>query len=130
MELAAVAGKHERHNASQRYAIVSSSPHTAGLRPMKITTTVTFCASRLACLCLASVLVSCAPQAQRMPSPGPTAADAAFEGVSRRYFDEVMALTPVAATGLGDHRFDDKLDDVGAAGRERRVTLERELLGS
>jgi uncharacterized protein (DUF885 family) len=64
-----------------------------------------------------------------MPA-GPSAADTAFEGVSRRYFDEVMALTPVSATGLGDHRFDDKLDDVGAAGRERRLTLERDLLGA
>ncbi len=33
----------------------------------------------------------------------------------------VLALSPVTATGLGDHRFDDKLDDVGAAGRERSL---------
>jgi uncharacterized protein (DUF885 family) len=56
--------------------------------------------------------------------------DTAFESLSRRYFDEVIALTPVSATGLGDHRFDDKLDDVGASGRERRLALERELLAS
>jgi uncharacterized protein (DUF885 family) len=61
---------------------------------------------------------------------GPTAADLAFETLSRRFFDEVMALTPVSATGLGDHRFDDKIDDVSAAGRERRLTLERELLSA
>jgi uncharacterized protein (DUF885 family) len=96
---------------------------------MKITTTVSFCASRLACLCLAALLASCAPQAQRMPAT-PSATDAAFDALSRRFFDEVMALTPVSATGLGDHRFDDKLDDVGASGRDRRLALERELLGA
>jgi uncharacterized protein (DUF885 family) len=66
-----------------------------------------------------------------MPAPsGPTAADLAFEALSRRFFDEAMALTPVSATGLGDHRFDDKLDDVSASGRERRLALERELLSA
>lgn len=59
---------------------------------------------------------------------GPSAADVAFQGLSQRYFDEVLALQPVEATGLGDHRYDDKLDDVSAAGRERRLTLDRELL--
>jgi uncharacterized protein (DUF885 family) len=64
-----------------------------------------------------------------MPVPtGPSAADVAFESLSQRYFDEVLALQPVTATGLGDHRYDDKLDDVGAAGRGRLATLERELL--
>jgi uncharacterized protein (DUF885 family) len=80
---------------------------------------------------LAALLASCAPQAQRVPVPaGPSAADVAFEALSRRYFDEVLALTPVAATGLGDHRFDDELDDVSAAGRERRLALERDVLGA
>lgn len=66
-----------------------------------------------------------------MPPPtGPTAADIEFQTVSRRYFDEVLALQPVDATALGDHRYDDKLDDVSAAGRERRLTLERELLAA
>ncbi|MEJ0037057.1 MAG: DUF885 domain-containing protein [Gammaproteobacteria bacterium] len=66
-----------------------------------------------------------------MPVPvatGPSAADVAFQTLAQRYFDEVLALQPVTATGLGDHRYDDKLDDVSAAGRERRLTLERELL--
>jgi len=98
---------------------------------MKITMHAPIYFSRLACLCLAAALASCAPQAQRVPVPtGPSAADIAFESLSRRYFDEVLALTPVAATALGDHRYDDKLDDVGAAGRERRLALEREMLGA
>jgi uncharacterized protein (DUF885 family) len=63
-------------------------------------------------------------------STGPSAADVAFQSLSQRYFDEVLALTPVDATALGDHRYDDKLDDVSAAGRERRLTLDRELLAA
>jgi uncharacterized protein (DUF885 family) len=66
-----------------------------------------------------------------MPVPtGPSAADVAFEALSQRYFDEVLALEPVAATTLGEHRYDDKLDDVSAAGREQRLTVERELLAA
>lgn len=66
-----------------------------------------------------------------MPTPtGPSAADVAFEGLAQRYFDEVLALEPVDATTLGDHRYDDKLDDVSAAGRERRLTLGRDLLAA
>jgi uncharacterized protein (DUF885 family) len=56
------------------------------------------------------------------------AADRAFEAVSKRYLDEMLALTPVAATALGDHRHDGELDDVSAGGYEKRVALARELL--
>ena len=41
----------------------------------------------------------------------------------------MMALTPVNATSLGDHRFDHDLDDVSATGYERRAALAHELLG-
>ena len=65
------------------------------------------------------------------PSPpsAPTATDTAFEAVSKRYLDEMVALTPVNATSLGDHRFDAELDDVSAKGYEQRVALAHELLG-
>jgi uncharacterized protein (DUF885 family) len=53
-----------------------------------------------------------------------------FQTLSQRYFDEVLALQPVKATALGEHRYDDKLDDVSTAARERRLTLERELLAA
>jgi uncharacterized protein (DUF885 family) len=109
--------------------------HHRGTRPeiraMEFTKRITFYLPRAACLCLAAVLASCAPQAQRVPAPpGPSEADVAFESISRRYFDEVLALEPVHATTLGEHRYDDKLDDVSAAGRERRLTLERELIAA
>ncbi|HVY80846.1 MAG TPA: DUF885 domain-containing protein [Steroidobacteraceae bacterium] len=78
---------------------------------------------------MAAALVGCAPTPERAAPPaGPSAADAAFEALSRRYFDEVLALTPVTATGLGDHRFDGELDDVSANARAQTVSLEREML--
>jgi len=58
---------------------------------------------------------------------GPTA-DQAFGQVTRRYLDEMLALDPVGATQLGDHRFDSRLNDTSAAGRARTVVLARSLL--
>ena len=40
----------------------------------------------------------------------------------------MLALTPVRATEPGEHRFDDKVDDVSAAGRDARNALARDLL--
>jgi uncharacterized protein (DUF885 family) len=40
----------------------------------------------------------------------------------------MLALTPVQATSLGDHRYDGQLDDVSADGQGRRVGLARQLL--
>jgi len=41
----------------------------------------------------------------------------------------MIALTPVAATALGDHRFDGQLDDIGPTARSERASLARSLLG-
>jgi uncharacterized protein (DUF885 family) len=83
------------------------------------------------CIVAASIagFVGCATTPPAPPAPvSPTEADVTFEGISKRYLDEMVALTPVAATALGDHRFDGVLDDVSATGYGRRVTLARELL--
>lgn len=50
---------------------------------------------------------------------GNRAMDKTFEELGRRYVNEFPALSPVAATQLGDHRFDSKLDEVSAAARQR-----------
>ena len=54
--------------------------------------------------------------------------DATFEELGRRYVDEVTAFSPVSATMLGDHRYDERLDEVSAAGRERRAEFYRGIL--
>src|SRR5262249_43266298 len=44
-------------------------------------------------------------------------ANARFDAIAARALDGMARLSPVAATQLGDHRFDAELDDVGASGR-------------
>ena len=54
--------------------------------------------------------------------------DSQFEQLGRRYVDEVTALAPVSATGLGDHRFDGQLDDVTPGSRQRKAAFYRTFL--
>ena len=42
-----------------------------------------------------------------------------FEQLAERFLDEYPALSPVGATSLGDHRFDEKLDEVSDDAREQ-----------
>src|SRR5205085_9038330 len=53
----------------------------------------------------------------------PPDGDEAFVDLATDALDDVLALDPVQATALGDHRFDDRLPDLSAAGLEeaRRV---------
>ena len=68
---------------------------------------------------------SAAAATQSAPDP---AADAKFADLSKRWLDGWMQLNPVAATQIGDHRFDAELDDTSAAGRQQLVDLSRKLL--
>lgn len=52
---------------------------------------------------------------------GASAEDARFADLSRRWLDGMLALSPVDATQIGDHRFDAEVDDMSAAGRQRRL---------
>jgi uncharacterized protein (DUF885 family) len=61
-------------------------------------------------------------------TPAPSAADVTFDEIANRYLAEMLALTPVRATSLGNHRYDGQLDDVSADGQGRRVGLARQLL--
>lgn len=45
--------------------------------------------------------------------------DAAFAALAERYISELSEVSPVNATGLGDHSADHELDQVDAAGRKR-----------
>jgi uncharacterized protein (DUF885 family) len=76
-------------------------------------------------------LAGCTAAPQRPPVPqGPSAADVAFEKVADRFLNEMVPLTPEFATQLGDHRFDDRLDDIGPTGRAERAALARNLLAA
>ena len=52
-------------------------------------------------------------------------ADKRFEGLAARFVDEMPALSPVGATGLGDHRFDGELDQVSREARARESAFLR-----
>jgi uncharacterized protein (DUF885 family) len=57
-----------------------------------------------------------------------SSADRAFERLSARWLDQSMRLAPSSATGLGDHRFDSRLDDVSARGRAATLRFMRQTL--
>src|SRR3982751_5369593 len=76
----------------------------------------------------AMTLCACAPTPRRAetpppPPPPPLTADQVFESLAQRYLKEVPEQSPTSATALGDHRFDDRLDDVSAAGWQARLTF-------
>jgi len=76
----------------------------------------------------ATFLVALAiPPIQAAPSPAATA-DRMLEALGKRYVDEFGRYSPVSATGLGDHRYDGELDDVGADGRARVLGWNQALL--
>lgn len=62
------------------------------------------------------------------PAAAQSPADARFAALAKRYIDELIRLSPIRATTLGDHRFDTEVDDVSAAGRGRRGEVWRRLL--
>jgi len=81
------------------------------------------------------LLCACAPTPPRpdptppAPPPPPTA-DQQFEALAQRYIRESPEQSPVSATSLGDHRFDDRIDDVSAAGWQARLTFTELYLAS
>lgn len=76
--------------------------------------------------CLAVVLTMVANLARA--DAAPPAADREFEALGKRFIDEFGRYAPVQATGLGDHRFDGELDDLGAEGRARTLAWTKDVL--
>ena len=56
-------------------------------------------------------------------------ADRALDGFFRNYLDQYFRLRPLDATKLGDHRFDNQLDDVSRLAREGWTAHLRQTLG-
>ena len=92
----------------------------------------------LATALLAACLAACASApASTETGGGATAteasamspADAKFADLSKRWLDGWLALNPVNATQVGDHRFDDQLDQLDAPGRQRVVDFSKAMLG-
>lgn len=62
------------------------------------------------------------------PAASTAQADAAFAALSKRFLDQGLALSPVSATQVGDHRFDSELDDMSAAGRKQSLDWNKSML--
>jgi len=92
--------------------------------------------SLLAVAVLTAALAGCNREAPTAPATtqdgsaatAPSQADAAFAELSKRYLDEVMKLSPISATQIGDHRFDSEVDDLSAAGRQAGLDFSRRYL--
>jgi uncharacterized protein (DUF885 family) len=55
-------------------------------------------------------------------------ADAKFADLSKRWLDGWLALSPVSATQIGDHRFDAEIDDLSEAGRAKGLEFSKKML--
>ena len=47
--------------------------------------------------------------------------DEKFERLGNQYIEQFTAFSPVGATSLGDHRFDDQLDEISETARAKRI---------
>ena len=61
--------------------------------------------------------LSCSTTLSRGPEGS---ADAQFQSLAAKYVEEILRTNPEQATHLGDHRFDDRLDDYSLAGVQRQ----------
>src|SRR5690349_6934682 len=84
----------------------------------------------LAALILGACAAAPPPPAPAPPPPPPPTPDQQFEQLARRYLDEFPPLSPVDATALGDHRFDDRLDEVGIEGWKAQLAFTERFLAA
>ena len=84
---------------------------------------------------LAASIAACQPASPPAPATDAKAvtapnaqADAQFAALSKRWLDGWLPLNPVSATQIGDHRFDDQVDDLSAAGRQKVIDFSKKLL--
>jgi len=64
-----------------------------------------------------------APEPAPPPPPPPPTPDQQFEALGQRFLRESPQQSPIDATAIGDHRFDDKLDDVSNSGWQTRLAF-------
>ena len=65
-----------------------------------------------------------------MPTFAVSQSDDDWETLSDSYIDEMPALSPVGATGMGDHRFDGELDEISVEARAEQAAFIRKYQGA
>lgn len=81
---------------------------------------------RFAVMCAAIVLLGQGIKA--LGADGDNPEDAKLTAFFRTYLDETFRAQPVFATHLGDHRFDDQLDDLSSEARAANTARDRKTL--
>jgi uncharacterized protein (DUF885 family) len=71
-----------------------------------------------------------APEQAATPAAQPSTAqaDAKFADLSKRWLDGWLEQQPVSATQAGNHAFDDRVEDLSAAGRQKFVDFSKQML--
>jgi uncharacterized protein (DUF885 family) len=77
---------------------------------------------------VALILVLNFPAALTWSSSTAESADRKFEALAKKYIDEMLEMNPETATQLGDHRFDNRLDNYSRAGVERDRAFNQKYL--
>jgi uncharacterized protein (DUF885 family) len=88
----------------------------------------------LAAALLTATLAACqgqapsTPEATQATATAPSKADAQFAELTKAWLDGWLRLNPVAATQIGDHRFDAEVDDLSEAGRQAVIDFSKKRL--
>jgi len=82
----------------------------------------------IAALLLTGTALAASGGAAPVAVAAPQSAERAFAALADRYVKSIAEFSPVGATGLGDHRFDDKLPDISPAGRARALAATKAML--
>ena len=75
-----------------------------------------------------SFVGSCAAIAAGSQGKAASGPDAEFVAIANEYIDATLANRPEFATMVGEHRYDNRLDDYSAAGRARALTNDHRCL--
>jgi uncharacterized protein (DUF885 family) len=80
--------------------------------------------------CVALMLLVLLPMVAHAaaPAPAPNAEDAKLNAFFARYLEAMFRDEPLAATWLGEHKYDDRLDDLSKAARAARLERDRKTL--
>ncbi len=81
---------------------------------------------RMICPVYCLILVGTTFAADTKQDPQPM--DARFDKLVARFIDEMPALSPIGATALGDHRYDEQLDEISPEARDRERSFYKSFL--
>ena len=95
---------------------------------LKSLTVATALASVMASGCAVVPAERSAASTNASDAATPATADAAFSAISQDWLNGMLALSPISATSIGDHRYDGDIDDLSADGRARGLAFSRNLL--